>query len=91
VLPSLQKKQLRSPNFLTGTAEMQDQRRTGFFRRNTNGAKPVPEIPKKTREHACTTPANPVRQRAQLRLAQCRVAVEIAPASLVFFLLSTHG
>ena len=76
-LPSLQK-QLRG-EFPYGTAEMQDQRAQAFFDAH-KWREARPEFEKLV--SMLHDPANPVRQRAQLRVAQCRVQLK-SPVSLV--------
>jgi len=76
-LPSLQK-QLRS-EFPYGTAEMQDQRAQAFFDAH-KWREARPEFEKLV--SMLHDLANPVRQRAQLRVAQCRVQLK-SPVSLV--------
>ena len=79
-LPALQK-QLRS-EFPYGTAEMQEQRAQAFFDAH-KWREARPEFEKLvTMLHE---PSNPVRQRAQLRVAQCRVQLK-SPISLVSLL-----
>ena len=76
-LAALQK-QLRS-EFPYGTAEMQEQRAQAFF--DTHKWREArPEFEKLVA--MLHEPANPVRQRAQLRVAQCRVQLK-SPISLV--------
>ena len=82
-LPSLQK-QLRS-EFPYATAELQDQRAQAFFDAH-KWREARPEFEKLvTMLHE---PANPVRQRASLRVAQCRVQLK-SPVSLVSSLALT--
>jgi len=82
-LPSLQK-QLRS-EFPYGTAEMQDQRAQAFFDAH-KWREARPEFEKLV--SMLHEPENPVRQRASLRVAQCRVQLK-SPASLVSSLALT--
>ncbi len=82
-LPALQK-QLRS-EFPYGTAEMQEQRAQAFFDAH-KWREARPEFEKLvTMLHETS---NPVRQRAQLRVAQCRVQLK-SPISLVSALAPT--
>jgi len=82
-LPALQK-QLRS-EFPYGTAEMQDQRAEAFFDAH-KWREARPEFEKLA--GMLREPANPVRQRALLRVAQCRVQLK-SPVSLVSSLALT--
>jgi soluble lytic murein transglycosylase len=82
-LPSLQK-QLRS-EFPYGTAEMQDQRAQAFFDAH-KWREARPEFEKLA--GMLREPTNPVRQRALLRVAQCRVQLK-SPISLVSSLVIT--
>ena len=82
-LPVLQK-QLRS-EFPYGTAEMQEQRAQAFFDAH-KWREARPEFEKLvTMLHEAS---NPIRQRAQLRVAQCRVQLK-SPISLVSSLAPT--
>jgi soluble lytic murein transglycosylase len=82
-LSALQK-QLRS-EFPYGTAEMQDQRAQAFFDAH-KWREARPEFEKLV--SMLHEPSNPVRQRAQLRVAQCRVQLK-ASISLVSSLAPT--
>lgn len=82
-LPSLQK-QLRS-EFPYGTAEMQDQRAQAFFDAH-KWREARPEFEKLV--SMLHEPVNPVRQRALLRVAQCRVQLK-SSVSLVSSLALT--
>jgi soluble lytic murein transglycosylase len=81
-LPNLQK-QLRS-EFPYGTAEMQEQRAQAFFDAH-KWREARPEFEKLV--SMLHEPSNPIRQRAQLRVAQCRVQLK-ASISLVSSLVT---